>query len=99
MNIGRRVWNKTERWEPIFFQGERERERTDGFNKKNITGECLNVWVNRVHLNLSFCEWDRCYFLLLTPHGLERVPATQFAEKLSPSAKDWERDISKVPLG
>ena len=35
-------------------------------------------------MNLSFNEWDRCHFLLLTPHSLERVPAPQIAKKLSP---------------
>ena len=51
---------------------------------QSINGRMPNVWVNGVLLNFSFSEWDRCHFFLLTSHGLERVPATQFAEKLSP---------------
>ena len=49
-----------------------------------LTGKCLTFGLMGVLLNLSFNEWDRCHFLLLTPHSLERAPATQIAKKLSP---------------
>ena len=51
--------------------------------KKIYNGRVPNVWVNRSS-NLSFSEWERCHFFLLTPHSLERVPAIQIAEKLCP---------------
>ena len=56
-------------------------------------GECLTFGLTGVLLNLGFSEWDRCHFLLLTPHSFKRVPAIQITEKLCPKYNDSARHI------